>query len=81
MGYATAKSGVKSFWPDETDTHMYVPFGEDLATLIDMCRVKWGENIRLDSIMIAPVYIQTEHIGYDIHDVADFTCFLEITKA
>lgn len=81
MGYGTRNHGqIKTFWPDDTEEEFYIAFGEDLGTIVQMCKTRWGEDIRLDDIMITPEYIHTDCLTYDSYDSGDWTHFLRIKK-
>lgn len=79
MGYGTRNNGqIRTFWPDDSENEFYVPFGEDLASIMNRAQAKWGDDVRLDAIMITPEYIHTDCLTYDLYDAGDWTHFLRI---
>lgn len=84
MGYSTRNNGqIKTFWPDDTDTAMYIqtsPFGAPtLWVLLNRIQDKWP-GASTENITIEPIELHTDCLGYDLYDAGDHTDFLLITK-
>lgn len=78
MGYITRNNGeITSFWPDDTDTKMYVVscLSHSISYLIDLARIRWPEA-SLDDIEISAEKIRTSCLYYDLYDSTDYTNFI-----
>lgn len=71
---------IKDFWPDDTDTTMYIAGDETLENLLADIADKWP-GASASNITISSEKIQTRCIGYDLYDPVDYTDFLVITRA
>lgn len=85
MGYTTRKhrgGETRHFWPDDTDTVLYIDGSASMEEIMTRCREKWGDECLLaaGSIDIAAEFIHTDCLGYDKMDWGDYTKFLCITK-
>jgi hypothetical protein len=81
MGYSTRSGSIRTYWPDDTDTEMYLD-AEQIWTQAEIqARIdeKWpgasAENIVIDSRKI-----QTDCLGYDLYDPGDYTDFIIIRR-
>ena len=85
MGYGTRDGGIRTFWPDDTETEMYIDAGGMFATPITMADLlqrindKW-EGASLSNIEITSEYIHTDCLGYDLYDAGDYTTFIKIRR-
>lgn len=85
MGYGTRDGSIKTFWPDDTDTVMYVEAGSMFAPAVNMADLlqkiyeKW-EDAALTEIEITSEYIHTDCLGYDLYDPGDYTTFIRIQR-
>lgn len=88
MGYGTRSGGygtgsIRTFWPDDTDTEMYIQASDcakpTLAELLDKINDKWPGS-SLENITISAEKIHTDCLGYDLYDAGDYTDFLIIEK-
>lgn len=79
MGY-TNRGSITDFWPDDTDTKMYIEDGSffdcSIADIIEKAKEKWGKQIDLDKVLIRPENIHTTCIYYDAYDPSDYTDFI-----
>ena len=83
MGYGYRSGGIggdiKTFWPDDTDTEMYLTVCNTLAEIQEKINEKWpgasAENIVIDSEKI-----HTDCLGYDLYDSGDYTDFIIIRR-
>ena len=77
MGY-TNRGSITDFWPDDTDTKMYIENykANSIICLIEKAKEKWGENIDLSQLVVQAENIHTECIYYDLHDSSDYTDFI-----
>lgn len=80
MGETTNGKGIRSFWPDDTDTEMYFsPGSANLGYILERAREKWGGEINIDELEIHADYIHTDCLGYDQYDPGDYTNFVRVT--
>lgn len=87
MGYGTRGgrfgNKIQTFWPDDTDTKMYINGGlmssTNLQELLEKAQEKWP-GISLDQIEISAEHIQTDCLGYDLYDPNDYTQFIVLRK-
>jgi hypothetical protein len=87
MGYGTRPGTlghtIRTFWPDDTDTTMYIQTSDcaapTLAELLDKIQDKWS-GTSAENITIGAEKIHTDCLGYDLYDANDYTQFLIITK-
>lgn len=87
MGYGIRSGGIRTYWPDDTDTTMYIQTSDSasptLAELLDKIQTKWPEcsfeNL-IETITITSEKIHTDCLGYDLYDPMDYTDFIVITK-
>jgi hypothetical protein len=71
---------ITDFWPDDTDTEIYIPTNGGslpLADLFAKAKEKWP-NATLDTVEITSEKIHTHCIYYDLYDAGDYTDFLII---
>lgn len=79
MGFGTRNNGqIKTFWPDDTETEMYITESASLADIVGRCVQKWPGFLFSD-ITIESKFIHTDCITYDLMDWGDYTNFLCIT--
>jgi len=76
MGYTNKGN---NFWPDDTDTEMYLnsDMTNNLPYILNRIKEKWPKD-NLENIEISAEYIHTDCIGYDRYDASDYTKFLLI---
>jgi hypothetical protein len=87
MGYGIRSGGfgggIRTFWPDDTDTTMYIQTSDTasptLFELMDKIQDKWP-GTSLENITITAEKIHTDCLGYDLYDPMDYTDFILITK-
>lgn len=80
MGYTTRNNGqIKDFWPDDTADTLYLEGSATLQDILQRAREKWGAELLLDHLTIAPEHIHTRCLTYDLHDPSDYDNFLCIT--
>ncbi len=81
MGYSTRDGSIKTYWPDDTDTTLYILASSDptMQELLDLIDKKWP-NTDLDTITIGSEHIQTDCLGYDCYDSSDYTDFITLTR-
>ena len=86
MGYGIRSGGIggsiRTFWPDDTDTTMYIQadiLPPTLAELLDQIQDRWP-GTSAENITITPEKIHTDCLGYDLYDAGDYTDFILITK-
>ena len=86
MGYGTRDGGIRTFWPDDTDTEIYIAAGGMFAPainlgdlLVERIYEKW-EGASLNNIEITAEHIHTDCLGYDLYDPGDYTTFIKITR-
>lgn len=77
MGY-TKEGSIDNFWPDDTETTMYLAYETNLAEIFEIAKRKWPEAT-LESLEISAEKIHTSCIYYDLYDGGDWTNFLVIT--
>jgi hypothetical protein len=65
------------FWPQDTDTEIYIAGECDLESILDRIKQKWPET-SLANISLETEYIQTHCLGYDLYDSGDYTKFIVI---
>lgn len=81
MGYGTRNDGsaIRTYWPEDTATTMYINPG--LATtvydILSRTQRKWP-GTSLEDLSITTEHIQTNCIGYDRYDPNDYTTFIVI---
>lgn len=83
MGYGKRNNGqIDTFWPDNTPTELWL--GSDYSTsiqdLIDKAKEHFGQEIKLDDLIISSEYIHTDCLYYDLYDAGDWTKFVKIEK-
>lgn len=83
MGYSTRPgTEIRDFWPDDTDTMMYIESGYSsvkLNDLIEKINEKWPGS-KMSDFEISSEYTHTSCLGYDLYDSSDYTHFIVITK-
>jgi hypothetical protein len=80
MGYGTKNDGhIKTFWPDDTDTEIYLAVGASLQEILNLTQSKWG-NVDPSEIQIESKFIHTNCLTYDLMDFSDYTEFLCISR-
>lgn len=81
MAYSTRNnSQIKDFWPDDSDTEMYLESGSprSLKELMEIAKKKWPDAM-LSEIDISSEKIHTYCITYDQYDPGDYTDFIVLT--
>ena len=81
MGYGTRNGGIKTFWPDDTDTLMYLESsrGFTMDEIQEKIEEKWP-GVSASNIMFDSEYIQTDCLSYDLYDSRDYTDFIKIQR-
>lgn len=83
MGYTTTKHAngtITNFWPDDTETIMYIDgsFGHfSLSDIMDRIKEKWP-TADFANIAISSEHIHTDCLYYDLYDGNDWTQFVVI---
>lgn len=82
MAYGTRSGSIRTYWPDDTATLMYIQAssGATLDELIEKARQKWGAETKLEDLRIGAEHIHTDCLGYDRYDSGDHTDFITIEK-
>ena len=82
MGYGTRNNGqIKTYWPDDTDTEMYLD-AEQIWTKAEIqSRIdeKWP-GVSSENIVMSAEYIHTDCLTYDLYDPMDYTTFIIIRR-
>jgi len=81
MGYSYRNNGcIKDYWPDNTDTVIYLNAADDydLAAIMQVIKNNWPDATPED-IRITSEYIHTECLTYDSYDSSDYTNFIVLT--
>ncbi len=80
MGFGTRNGGqIKTFWPDDTPTELWIEDGTDLPDLVARIESHFGD-CDMSSLKITSEYVHTDCLGYDSYDADDYTKFLKITR-
>jgi hypothetical protein len=83
MGHSTRNGGrIQTFHPNDKDSKFYIASSENMGELMLRIKTKWPDIdiSNIGEIQITTEYIQTDHIGYDLYDPSDYTCFLVIER-
>ncbi len=82
MGEYRDERGLRYFTPDNTADKLYIRSGNvsDLDELLDRVQEHFGPDISLCDIEIEAEHIQTECLGYDIHDPHDYSDYLVLSR-
>lgn len=77
MGY-TKEGHITKFWPDDTDTTMYIEDNKiiNILDIVAKAKEKWGEDMDLSSLTISVEHIHTDCLYYDGYDSSDWTDFI-----
>jgi len=78
VGYSKDGS-ITDFWPDDTDTEMYLDYGTSLSTIMERIKEKWPDATN-DQIEISAEHIHTSCLYYDQYDPSDYTNFVVIKR-
>ncbi|ARV76811.1 hypothetical protein PHABIO_180 [Pseudomonas phage Phabio] len=84
MGEYKAPNGTRSFEPDDTETEFYIDANQNpqrMSTILDLARIKWGQEVTTDDLIIEPEHIHTQCLGHDCYDGFDYTNYLRIEYA
>lgn len=84
MGYSYVKHAggtITNFWPDNTETEIYIPAYEynSIVDLLEKIKEHFGENAKMEDISITSENIHTDCLTYDLHVSGDYTNFIHIT--
>jgi len=81
MGYGIRSGTIRTFWPDDTDSTIYIATYTSLTLeeLMDKIDDKWPGASR-SNITISSEKIHTDCLGYDLYDPGDYTDFIVITR-
>lgn len=82
MGQTTRPgTSITDYWPDDTDTQMYIPSSSslNLMDLFDKAKEKWPELVNAEQIEVTSEKIHTHCIYYDLYDAGDYTDFIVLT--
>lgn len=80
MGYGTRDGGIRTFWPDDTDTEFYIMSSATLEDIIEQAKAKWPQA-DFSNITIEAEHVHTDCLGHDQYDGGDYTDFLCITRS
>lgn len=72
--------GIKSCWPDNTETTIYIYGNYSLSEIIEKVKDHFGNDINLDEITIRSEYIHTSCLTYDLYAPSDYTNFIVVEK-
>ena len=85
MGYGTRPGTlghtIRTFWPDDTDTEMYLDASQ-IWTLDEIKKridEKWP-GASSENILFSAEKIHTDCLGYDLYDSGDYTDFIIIRR-
>lgn len=83
MGKTTRPgTSITDFWPDDTETEIYLEGTHSLSDLMEKAKAKWSSltlrDIDLSDIEISSEYIHTHCLGHDCFDPNDYTNFIVI---
>lgn len=81
MGYTTEKhpgGTITNYWPDDSDTEMYLTSPNSLSDIIDAATNKWP-GIPMSDINIESEHIHTHCLYYDLYDSGDYTYFTRLS--
>jgi len=73
---------IRAFWPDDTETAMYVADNATLEEILLWTQEKWP-GVSVKELRITPEHVQTDCLGYtlgDQYDPNDYTNFLKIER-
>lgn len=79
MGFSKGTGSIVNFWPDNTDTTLYLARDYDFDELIVMIKHHFGQDCDMSKIKIGSEHIHTNCIYYDSYDPNDWTDFIVIT--
>lgn len=80
MAHYTNDKGIACFWPDNTDTTLWVEAtysAMSLSDLLDRAKDHFGD-FDPDKLLITPEHIHTSCLYYDAHDPMDWTHFIKL---
>jgi len=78
--FTRSGTNITDFWPDDTDTEMYIDTSAslDLDWLLELLKKKWPDY-QNDEIAMEAEHIHTHALGYDRYDSGDYTQFIHVT--
>lgn len=79
MGYGKRRGTIVTFWPDDTETTMYISSDSftSMSDLFKKISEKWpGAN--MNDMHISAEHIHTDCLYYDRYDAGDYTNFIVI---
>jgi hypothetical protein len=82
MGYFIRPgTQITDFWPDDTETEMYVVANSDysIADLLEMAKEKWPDATP-ENVSVSSEKVHTNCIYYDLYDSGDYTDFVILKK-
>lgn len=80
MGYTTrAGTSITDFWPDNTDTVIYLTSPTPIENILETIRTTWPDA-DISDFEISSELIHTYCLYYDRFDRGDWTEFVIITK-
>jgi hypothetical protein len=84
MAITSRGAFIKDFWPDNTDTVLWIQtgnngvFGSSLDDVLELASECFGSKYDLTKITITAEHIHTTHINYDLYDSSDYTHFIKL---
>jgi hypothetical protein len=79
MGYGYRAGSIRTFWPDDTDTEIYISETCTLEQIRSWIADKWP-GASMANISISSEHIHTDCLGYDCYDSGDYTTFIVIRR-
>jgi len=79
MGYGKRGATIDTFWPDDTETTLYVS-SDNFIVMIDLLEKiseKWP-GAAIADMRISAERIHTDCLYYDLYDPCDYTDFIVI---
>jgi hypothetical protein len=71
---------IKNYWPDDTETIMYIYGNYSLSEIIEKIKDHFGNDVNLDDVSIRSEYIHTSCLTYDLYVPSDYTNFIVVEK-
>lgn len=83
MGYGTRDHGIRTFWPDDTATELWLTASDSLprsmASILEACHEKWPDSKdHPERLLLSSEYIHTDCLSYDLYDPGDWAHFIRI---
>lgn len=83
MAHYKNEHGIDCFWPDTTDSELWIEAtyaSTSLAHLMEQAKDHFG-TFEPEQLLISPERIHTSCLYYDAHDPSDWTNFLKLELA